>query len=105
MSTVNAALQRIDKKLTQVEPKSVTSRRPIDLPAACLAALTRHRAVQETEREKLRVMMNQYQQKAALLADLLQQQAAVAQADNQYQQALAGFWTAKAGFDRALGKD
>jgi outer membrane protein TolC len=69
------------------------------------AQLDTQAAVQETEREKLRVMMNQYQQKAALLADLLQQQAAVAQADNQYQQALAGFWTAKAGFDRALGKD
>src|SRR5258708_2207139 len=62
-------------------------------------------AVQEAEREKLRIMMNQYQQKAALLADLLQQQALVAQADNQYQQALASFWTAKAGFDHAVGRD
>jgi outer membrane protein TolC len=69
------------------------------------ALLDTQAAVQETEREKLRVMMNQYQQKAALLADLLQQQALVAQADNQYQQALAGFWTAKAGFDRAVGRD
>ena len=47
------------------------------------ALLDTQAAVQETEREKLRVMMNQYQQKAALLADLLQQQAPVAQADNQ----------------------
>ena len=69
------------------------------------ALLDTQSAVQETEREKLRVMMNQYQQKAALLADVLQQQSLVAQADNQYQQALAGFWTAKADFDRALGKD
>jgi len=69
------------------------------------ASLDTQAAVQETEREKLRVMMNQYQQKAALLADLLQQQALVAQADNQYQQALAGFWTAKAGFDHAVGRD
>jgi outer membrane protein TolC len=69
------------------------------------ALLDTQAAVQETEREKLRVMMNQYQQKAALLADLLQQQALVAQADNQYQQALAGFWTAKAGFDHAVGRD
>jgi len=59
------------------------------------ALLDTQAAVEETEREKLRVMMNQYQQKAALLADLLQQQSLVAQADNQYQQALAGFWTAK----------
>ncbi len=69
------------------------------------ALLDTQAAVQETEREKLRVMMNQYQQKSALLADLLQQQSLVAQADNQYQQALAGFWTAKAGFDRAIGRD
>jgi outer membrane protein len=69
------------------------------------AFLDTQAAVQETEREKLRVMMNQYQQKSALLADLLQQQSLVAQADNQYQQALAGFWTAKAGFDHAVGRD
>lgn len=69
------------------------------------ALLDTQAAVQEAEREKLRVMMNQYQQKAALLADLLQQQASVAQADNQYQQALAGFWTAKADFDHAVGSD
>jgi outer membrane protein TolC len=69
------------------------------------ALLDTQAAVQETEREKLRVMMNQYREKASLLADLLQQQASVAQADSQYQQALAGFWTAKAGFDQAVGRD
>jgi outer membrane protein TolC len=69
------------------------------------ALLDTQAAVQETEREKLRVLMNQYREKAALLADLLQEQALVAQADNQYQQALAGFWTAKADFDHAVGRD
>jgi outer membrane protein len=69
------------------------------------ALLDTQAAVQETEREKLRVMTNQYRQKSALLADLLQQQSLVAQADNQYQQALAGFWTAKADFDHAVGRD
>ncbi|HEV1286214.1 MAG TPA: TolC family protein, partial [Bryobacteraceae bacterium] len=69
------------------------------------ALLDTQAAVQDTEREKLRVTMNQYQQKSALLADLLQEQTLVAQADNQYQQALAGFWTAKAGFDHAVGRD
>jgi hypothetical protein len=49
--------------------------------------------------------MNQYREKAALLSDLLQEQALVVQADNQYQQALAGFWTAKADFDHAVGRD
>ena len=61
--------------------------------------------VQEAEREKLRVVMNRYEQKAALLADVLQQQSAVAGADGQYQQAIASFWNARADFDRALGEE
>jgi outer membrane protein len=58
---------------------------------------------QETEREKLRVVTNQYPLKAALLKDVLQEQASVADANNQYQQALLAFWIAKADFERALG--
>jgi len=60
---------------------------------------------QETEREKLRVMTNRYGEKAALLSEVLQQEAAVVQADSDYQKALAAFWTAKASFDRALGRE
>jgi integrase len=51
MLTVRAALQRIDKKLTEVEPKSTSSHRPIHLPATCLSALIRHKAKQEQERQ------------------------------------------------------
>jgi outer membrane protein TolC len=61
------------------------------------------RLAQETENEKLRVVMNQYPLKAALLTDVLQEQAAVADANNQYQQALLAFWIAKADFEKALG--
>jgi integrase len=50
MLTVRAALQRVDRKLIQVEPKSTTSRRPVNLPSACLNALTRHKAKQDEER-------------------------------------------------------
>ncbi len=60
---------------------------------------------QEAEREKLRVVTNRYGQKAALLSDVLQQEAAVAQADADYQKALAAFWSAKASFDFALGRN
>jgi outer membrane protein len=60
-------------------------------------------AAQEVEREKLRILMNRYKEKAALLTDVLQQQSALAQADTEYQQDLANLWTAKATFDRALG--
>jgi outer membrane protein TolC len=61
------------------------------------------RLAQETEQEKLRVVTNQYPLKAALLKDVLQEHAAMADANNQYQQALLAFWIAKADFDRALG--
>jgi len=61
------------------------------------------RLAQETEEERLRVVMNQYPLKAALLKDVLQEHAAVADANNQYQQALLAFWIAMADFERALG--
>ena len=63
------------------------------------------RLAQETEIEKLRVVTNQYPLKAALLKEVLQEQVAVADADNQYQQALLAFWIAKAEFERALGRE
>jgi len=60
---------------------------------------------QETDREKLRVTSNRYSQKAALLDDVLEAQAALAQSNHQYRQALATFWTARADFERAVGGD
>ena len=60
---------------------------------------------QEAEREKMRVVTNRYGQNAALLSDVLQQEAAVVQADADHQKALAGFWSAKASFDYALGRN
>jgi len=60
---------------------------------------------QEAEREKMRVVINRYGQKAVLLSDVLQQEAALAQADADYQRALAAFWSAKADFDYALGRN
>ena len=61
------------------------------------------RLSQVTEEEKLRVVLNQYPLKASLLKDVLQEHAAVADANNQYQQALLAFWIAKTDFERALG--
>jgi len=59
----------------------------------------------EAEREKLRVVTNRYHEKAALLSDVLQQQAAVTSAGDDHERAVAAFWRAKASFDRALGKE
>lgn len=59
----------------------------------------------ETAREKLRVMVVGYKQSTMLLSDVLQSQASVSEADQQYQQALLSFWTAKAEYEKALGED
>ena len=58
----------------------------------------------QAEQAKLREVTDRYGQQAALLPDLLQQQSAVSQADAQYQQALAGFWTARTEFEKAIGE-
>jgi outer membrane protein len=63
------------------------------------------RVAQEAARETLRETMDQYRQKTALLQNVLQEQAALAQANQQYLQALSSFWTAKANFERALGEE
>jgi outer membrane protein len=63
------------------------------------------RVAQEASRETLREAMNQYRQNTALLQTVLQDQAALAQANQQYQQALSAFWTAKANFERAVGEE
>ena len=59
----------------------------------------------EAEREKLRVLMNQYQQKIALSKDVLQQRASVESATSQNSQALLSFWAAKADFEKSLGEE
>lgn len=60
---------------------------------------------QQTAREKLRVAIEQTRREAALQRQLLEAQAASAEADQQYRQALAAFWTARADFERAIGAD
>jgi outer membrane protein TolC len=59
----------------------------------------------EAQQAKLREVTDRFAQQAALLPDLLQQQATVSQTDAQYQQALAGFWSAHAEFEKAIGAD
>jgi outer membrane protein TolC len=63
------------------------------------------RVGQDAARENVRLRLTQYDVQAALLTDVLQTQASLADSDSQYQQALAAFWTARADFERALGED
>lgn len=68
-------------------------------------ALVVAQLTQETARENMRVSTAKYKLQAALLSDALQTQAALADADYQYQQALLAFWTAKAEYEKAIGAD
>jgi outer membrane protein TolC len=56
-------------------------------------------------REELRVSLNRYRYTSARLADVLQAQSSLADANNSYHQALLAFWEAKAQFERAVGAD
>jgi outer membrane protein TolC len=58
-----------------------------------------------TAREELRVNTNKYKLAAALLSDVLQTQSTLAEANDQFQKALLGYWTARAEFEKALGDD
>ncbi len=62
-------------------------------------------AEQLASREKLHEVTYQYEQKAALLRDVLQQQASVEKANADYNEAIASFWTAKANFQKAIGTE
>src|SRR5467141_53471 len=68
-------------------------------------ALRVARLSQEAERESLRITQSRYRFEAALLTEVLQSQATLANANNQYQEALLSFWTAKAELEKALGQD
>ena len=68
-------------------------------------ALRVARLSQEAEREALRVNTGRYKFEAALLSEVLQSQATLADANNQYQQALLSFWTAKSELEKAMGQD
>jgi outer membrane protein len=60
---------------------------------------------QDAEKQKLQVVLEQYKQKATLLGNLQTEQANMAQASSQYQQALSNFWNARADFEKAMGTD
>jgi outer membrane protein TolC len=63
------------------------------------------RISQEAAAEQFRVTGNRYKEQAALVRDLLQAQARSSEADFQYQQALASYWSARADLRRATGEE
>lgn len=69
------------------------------------ASLRVARLGQEAARERARVKNAQYEVDAALVTDVMQAQSALANANNDYQQAMLSFWRANADFEHALGQD
>ncbi len=63
------------------------------------------RLTQQAATENLRVNKNQYEVQAVLLKVVFQAESTVAQANSDYQHALAAYWTAKADFEHAVGED
>jgi outer membrane protein len=62
-------------------------------------------AARDASNEKLREVSNQFKQSAVLLRDVLQQQAAVANANHDYEESLLALLNAKAEFEKALGEE
>jgi outer membrane protein TolC len=69
------------------------------------ARLKAARLAGDAAHETARIRLMQYGTQAALFADVLQTQSAAADADHQFQQALAAFWSAQADFERAMAED
>ena len=67
--------------------------------------ITVTQAAQKVATEKLREITEKFGQKSVLLRDVLQQQAATASANSDYQQAILAFWAARADFEKSLGED
>jgi outer membrane protein len=62
-------------------------------------------AARDAANEKLREVNDQFAQSSVLLRDVLKQQAAVANANHDYEESLLSFWNAKAQFEKALGEE
>lgn len=55
--------------------------------------------------EKTRTISNRFAEKSVLLKDVLQSKAALAEAQHDYQRALLRFWSARADYDKAIGRN
>ncbi len=62
-------------------------------------------AERDVEKEKLRNQEEVYSQQSALLSDLLKQQSSLANAENDYRQAVLEYWSARADFQKTLGEE
>jgi outer membrane protein TolC len=69
------------------------------------AAIDTARLRKEASRERLRITMNRYQEKAALLKDVLQDEASFRDATRKFDGAVLDLWKARADLEKAMGVD
>jgi outer membrane protein len=62
-------------------------------------------AERDVEKEKSRNQEEVYSQQSALLSDLLKQQSSLADAENDYRQAVLEYWSTRADFQKTLGEE
>ena len=60
---------------------------------------------QAASRDKLRVLMNQYEQQSILLQDVLDAETELARANSEYTRAVLSVWKAQAELDHAIGEN
>jgi len=61
--------------------------------------------VRDAEAEKMRNQKEAYSQQSILLSDLLKQTSSLIDAESQWNQAVLAYWSARADFQKALGKE
>ncbi len=61
--------------------------------------------VRDAEAEKVRNQKEAYSQQSILLSDLLKQTSSLSDAESQWSQAVLAYWSARADFQKALGKE
>jgi len=69
------------------------------------ANLAATETLRDAEAERLRNQKEAYSQQSILLSDLLKQQSSLADAESQYHQAVLAYWSARADFQKTLGKE
>ena len=62
-------------------------------------------SIRDAEEEKMRNEKEAYAQQSILLSDLLKQTSSLVDAESQWNQAVLAYWTARADFQKSLGKE
>ncbi|MBI4799929.1 MAG: TolC family protein, partial [Desulfarculus sp.] len=100
--TVRQAENQLEETQRQAALEVRQEARRVGLARRLLGAA---RLAVQAAQEKTRVVLNRFVLQAALVKDLTEAQASLAEAQRDYAQALAAFWSARADLEKAQGED